>query len=367
MNTEKLNILVINPGSTSTKLSYYVDGREQFSSTADIDKQTIAGFRNIFDQYPLREASVNAFLDEHHIDRSSLSAIASRGGGGGNLMSGAYLIDEAFVQHCHDYEIPHASSLGPVIAYNLGKQLGIPAFIYDGEGVNEFIDLAKLSGLKEFPISPGSHTLNAKAAARLAAEQLGGKLEDFNLVVCHLGGGSSTSAHRKGLLIDSTSDGYSAERSGGVPFLALTGFVAGCFSGRYTQGDIMRLIMGHGGLVSYLGTSDLRKVEQQIEEGSEEARYYFDGMVYQQAKDIGAMATVMNMDVDAIVLTGGMAYSKRLTDAITARVAKIAPVLVIAGSHEMDSLAHGTERVLRKEEKYHLFGKGKEADRYYEG
>ena len=357
-------ILVLNPGSTSTKVAYYEDSVNVCERNLDVDRAAIAGMKNIFDQMDLRKETIRNFLDEEHIRPEDLSFIVSRGGGGGNLMSGGYLIDEALVQHCYDYDTPHASSLGPVIAYEMGKQLGIPAFIYDGEGVNEFIPEACLSGFPAFPIAPGSHTLNAKAAARIGAARLGGKLEDFNIVVCHLGGGTSTSAHCRGKLIDSTSDGYSAERAGGVPFMVLIGFVAGCFSGKYTQRDILKMIMGGGGLAGYLGTSDLREVEKMVDAGDEKAKLIFDGMVYAQAKDIGAMATTMNMDVDAIVLTGGMAHSKRLVEALSARVGKIAPIIVAAGSHEMDALANGAIRLMNREEKYHKFGKDSSEDAY---
>ena len=357
-------ILVLNPGSTSTKVAYYEDSVNVCERNLDVDRAAIAGMKNIFDQMDLRKETIRNFLDEEHIRPEDLSFIVSRGGGGGNLMSGGYLIDEALVQHCYDYDTPHASSLGPVIAYEMGKQLGIPAFIYDGEGVNEFIPEACLSGFPAFPIAPGSHTLNAKAAARIGAARLGGKLEDFNIVVCHLGGGTSTSAHCRGKLIDSTSDGYSAERAGGVPFMALIGFVAGCFSGKYTKRDILKMIMGGGGLAGYLGTSDLREVEKMVDAGDEKAKLIFDGMVYAQAKDIGAMATTMNMDVDAIVLTGGMAHSKRLVEALSARVGKIAPIIVAAGSHEMDALANGAIRLMNREEKYHKFGKDSSEDAY---
>ena len=357
-------ILVLNPGSTSTKVAYYEDSVNVCERNLDVDRAAIAGMKNIFDQMDLRKETIRNFLDEEHIRPEDLSFIVSRGGGGGNLMSGGYLIDEALVQHCYDYDTPHASSLGPVIAYEMGKQLGIPAFIYDGEGVNEFIPEACLSGFPAFPIAPGSHTLNAKAAARIGAARLGGKLEDFNIVVCHLGGGTSTSAHCRGKLIDSTSDGYSAERAGGVPFMALIGFVAGCFSGKYTQRDILKMIMGGGGLAGYLGTSDLREVEKMVDAGDEKAKLIFDGMVYAQAKDIGAMATTMNMDVDAIVLTGGMAHSKRLVEALSARVGKIAPIIVAAGSHEMDALANAAIRLMNREEKYHKFEKDSSEDAY---
>ena len=358
-------ILVINAGSTSTKVAYYENEKNICEKSLDIDRSLIAGMKEIFEQYGLRRATIEFFLEEIGVKKESLDLIVSRGCGGGDQKGGAYMVNEALCEHCRHYEIPHASSLGPVIAFDMGNELGIPAFIYDSDGVNEFNDLAVLSGLKEFPIAPGSHTLNAKAAARVAAARLGGAYQDFNLVVCHLGGGSSTSIHSGGKLIDSTSDAYAAERTGGMPFLAMTGFVAGCFSGKYTQNEVMKLFMGKGGLMSYLGTSDLREVERRIEAGDEEAQYYFDGMVYQQSKDIAAMATVVDMNVDAIVLTGGMAHSQRLTDAIRKRVEKIAPVILVPGSREMDSLAGGALRVVRGEEGYHLFGEEETEEHYY--
>lgn len=362
----ELKAFIINPGSTSTKAAVYVEGKAVAEENLELDREKTAGMKAIFEQYDLRKKTIEDFLVRNQMTCSDFDYIVSRGGGGGNLRSGGYLIDDALVEHCYQYEIPHASSLGPVIARDMGREWGIPAFIYDGEGVNEFNRYARLSGLKEFPIAPGSHTLNAKAAARLAAEKLGGRLEDYHLVVCHLGGGSSTSAHENGKLVDSTSDGYSAERAGSVPFLAVTGFVNGCFSGKYTRNDIMRLFMGRGGLVSYLGTSDLREVERRMEEGDPEAGYYFQGMVYQQAKDICAMAAVLHMKVDAVVLTGGMAHSVRLVEALKERIGSLAPVIVLPGSYEMDALAQGGLRIMKGKERYHFFGKGEEEDRYYE-
>ena len=189
-------ILVLNPGSTSTKVAYYEDSVNVCERNLDVDRQTIAGMKNIFDQMDLRKETIRKFLGEEHIDPKELSFIVSRGGGGGNLRAGGYIIDEALVQHCYDYDTPHASSLGPVIAYEMAKQLGIPAFIYDGEGVNEFIDVALLSGFQDFPIAPGSHTLNAKAAARIRAARLGEEMEGENIIVCLLVGGTTTSTHR---------------------------------------------------------------------------------------------------------------------------------------------------------------------------
>lgn len=349
-------ILVLNPGSTSTKVAYYENEKRIDEVNLDIDRAAIKGMPSIFDQLPLRRATIDEYVAKLGMSYSDFSFVVSRGCGGGNQKGGGYLVDEAYVGQCYAYTTPHASSLGPVMAHQIGKDFGIPAYVYDAEGVNEFNDLAILSGIKDFPIAPGSHTLNAKAAARKAAAILGGTWEDYNLIVCHLGGGTSVSFHEKGKLIDSCSEGYAPERAGAIPMYAEINFVKACFSGKYTEKEMIGRLFGAGGLVSYLGTADLREVERRIKEGDKEAEYYYDGMVYTQAKDIGAMSTVACGKVDAIVLTGGMAYSEMLVKKLTEKVQYLAPVIVVAGSHEMESLATGGLRVFKGEEPYHLFG-----------
>ncbi len=349
-------ILVINPGSTSTKLAYYENEKQVDEKNINISSNEMKKFKGIFDQYDMRLESINEYMNGIGVKKEDLDAIAARGPGGGNFKDGAYLITQEIVEQCHNFPTPHASSLGAVLAYDMAKELEISAYVYDAEGVNEFNEYATLSGLKEFPLSPGSHTLNQKAAARKMAEHLGGKYEDFNFIIAHLGGGASTAVHKHGKLIESTCDSYTPERMGGMPMLGMIDFTRTCFSGKYELNQLLKMQMGGGGLVSYLGTSDLREVEKRINDGDNEAEFYFKGMVYQLAKDIGAMSSVLCGDVDRIVLTGGMANSKMLTKQLTERVKYIAPVEVLAGSFEMESLAIGTLRVLRGEEQAKIYG-----------
>lgn len=354
-----LRIFVINPGSTSTKLALYENESCVLEENADIDPALIRQCKTVFDQYELRMNSILEFMRVNGIELGSIDCFAARGCGGGNQKAGAYLIDEAYMNLCRTNGIPHISNLSPILAHELAKRTGKQAFVYDAEGVNERDPLTLLSGLREVKMNSGSHVLNAKIVARKAAEKLGMDYGKATVVVCHMGGGVSSSCHKNGRLIDSTYDSYAPERAGGIPASAALNFVNLCFSGQYTAADIKKLLMGKGGLVSYLGVSDLREVERRIDSGDEEAKFYFDGMVLGLAKDIAAVSATAGMNVDAIALTGGMANSKRLTAELSARVGKIAKVFVFPGSYEMESLATGTLRVLRGEESYHLYGTDK--------
>lgn len=348
----KKRILVINPGSTSTKIALFENEDLLFENNyTTLDAQNSSTEERI----AVRRNRINEFLLSHNIKTSSIHLIASRGGGGGNFRAGAYIIDEDLVAHCLSYKTPHASSLGPVIAFELSKLWGIPAFVYDAEGVNEFNRFATLSGMKAFPVTPGSHTLNAKAAARLAAVELGGKYEDLTLIVCHMGGGISTSLHLNGKLVDSTSDAYSPERSGGMPMMAMVEFTRACYSGEYTLAEMLSMQFGGGGLAGYLGTSDLREVEARIANGDQTAEYYLDGMIYQLVKDIGGMIAAADFLVDGIVFTGGMAFSDFLMKRLQSKIQSIAPVIIKPGSFEMHALASGALRASSGLEEIHYF------------
>lgn len=349
-------ILVINPGSTSTKLALYKNEKCVLEENADIDPASIRKCKTVFDQYELRMNSISEFMHSNGINLDSIDCFASRGCGGGNQKAGAYLVDEAYITLCRTNGIPHISNLSPILAYELAKTAGKQAFVYDAEGVNERDPLTLLSGLRELKMNSGSHVLNAKIVARKTAERIGRDYESTTIVVCHMGGGVSSSCHRNGRLIDSTYDSYAPERVGGIPGSAALNFVDLCFSGQYAASDIKRSLMGNGGLMSYLGISDLREVERSIERGDDDAEFYFDGMVLGLAKDIASVSATASMNVDAIALTGGMANSQRLTDRLKARIEKIAKVFVFPGSYEMESLAMGALRVLRGEESYHLYG-----------
>ncbi len=342
-------IFVLNPGSTSTKVAYYENEKEICRKTLSHSTEEIAKFQSINDQYDMRKQAVEDYLKEIGVDLSRIDVIAARGGGGRVLRGGGYLITKLMAEECRAAPWPHASNLGVMIAYDLMCTGSIPGYIYDSPSSDDFCEYAKVSGLPEFPTLRGAgHPLNEKAAARKVAGMLNGKYEDFNFVVCHLGGGITVCAHRKGKIIDTTINAFSPERAGALPMIA---FTKACYSGERDLNAMIKRQMGNGGLVAYLGTNNLQEVETRIERGDKKAEFYFGAMVYQIAKDIGSMAATMCGEVDRIVLTGAMANSERLTEGLRRRVRFIAPVEVVAGTFEMEALVKGTLRILRNEEK----------------
>lgn len=349
-------ILTINPGSTSTKLAVYENESLATETELEVERSAVSECRTVFDQYDIRINTIEKFLSEAGYKPGDFDCVASRGCAGGNQKAGAYLVDEAYIQLCRGNGIPHISSLSPILARTIAEKYGTVAYVYDAEGVNERDPRSLLSGLKEVGMNAGSHTLNAKIVARKAAAAVNKEYEKAVVVVCHMGGGVSTSCHKYGRLVDSAYEAYAPERSGGIPGAATLNFVHLCFSGQYTEAQVRKLLMGAGGLVSYTGISDLREIERRIAEGDKEIELYYDGMIYGLAKDIAAMSSVACMEVDAIALTGGMAKSKQLVERLSRRVEKIAPIVVLPGSYEMENLATGSLRVLRGEESCHHFG-----------
>ncbi len=350
---ETYKILVINLGSTSTKIAIYENETQVQDADLDLSEEELKNYGTPQERHDYRRKDIENYLDSIGMKVSDFDLIACRGSGGiGEQKSGAYLIDEAYCDMIDEAGgfAPHASYLGPRIAYDLARENGINAYIYDTEGMTEFEPIALLSGHKEWPKVYGGHMLSQKAAGRKAGEALGGKYEDFNFVISHLGGGITTSAHRHGRVIDTNGDGYAPERAGSIPMLAVSHFVHVAYSGKYNEQEMMRELVGKGGLVSYLGTSELIEVEKRIEEGDEEAKFYYDGMVYQLAMDIAGMASALDFNVDRIVFTGGMAYSKRLIGDLERKTKFLAPMMVFPGSLEMESLACGALRAFKGEE-----------------
>ena len=342
-------ILVVNPGSTSTKLSIFEDRTPVATETVSHDAATIAQFVSLMDQLPMRLAIVKDFLTRHSVAVASLSAIACRGGLLRPLPSGTYRVDEAMVSDLHEPVLgTHASNLAACIGFELSTESGVPAFIVDPVVVDELDPLARLSGLKGIDRVSIFHALNQKAVARQAAADIGKTYEEANLIVVHLGGGISIGAHHLGRVIDVNNalngDGpFAPERAGSLPAV---GLVKLCFSGAYSQPEVMKLLAGKGGLVSHLGTNNARTVEKMIDDGNEHARLVYTAMAYTIAKTIGEMATVLQGDVDAVVVTGGMARSAVLIDEITRRVQFIAPIKIYPGEDEMKALVLGVLRVL---------------------
>jgi len=363
MHTRKTNyrILTINPGSVSTKVALYEDETPVFTETIYHSAEEIASFPHIADQYAFRRDAILALLEKRGVSFDSLDAVVGRGGVSLKpIESGTHLVNDEMLEDLrHPKEREHASDLGVLIAHEIACAAGVPAFTVDPVVVDEFDDVARISGLPEIERKSLSHALNLKAAARKAAKDLGKRYDDLNLVVVHLGGGISVTAHRRGRMVDVNNalDGtgpFAPERAGGLP----VGDVARmCYSippydkTHYTYEEMFKNIAGKGGLVAHLGTNDAREVERRIAAGDEHAKRIYEAMAYQIAKEIGAMATVLKGDVDAIVVTGGVAHSEMLVGWIKERTDWIAPVMVYPGEDEMLAMAQGALRVLRGEEK----------------
>lgn len=351
--TEVYRILTINPGSTSTKIAIFDNEKPVLETTLRHPAEEINKFDKIFDQYEFRKNVILETLNENGINLTKLSAVVGRGGLLKPIQGGTYSVSDSMIE---DLKVgilgEHASNLGGILANEIAKQLNIPAFIVDPVVVDEMDEVARISGMPELARKSIFHALNQKAVARRAAAEMGKAYEDVNIIVAHLGGGISVGAHQNGRVIDVNNalDGegpFSPERAGGLPVGDLAKM---CFSGKYTIDDIKKKIKGQGGLVAYLGTNDGREVEKMISEGNEKAALVYEAMAYQVAKEIGSCAAVLKGKVDAVILTGGIAYDKKFVKWVSDRVAFIAQVIVYPGEDEMIALAEGGLRVLRGEE-----------------
>jgi len=352
-------ILTINPGSTSTKIAVFNNEELEFEKTLRHSSDEIGKYKRISDQFEFRKTVIENTLNEDGIKISDLSAVVGRGGLLKPIQGGTYLIDESMIE---DLKVgilgEHASNLGGLIAKEIGDTVNIPSYIVDPVVVDELEEVARISGTPEIHRKSIFHALNQKAIARKAAKELDREYKECNFIVAHMGGGISVGAHKKGKVIDVANalDGegpFSPERSGGLPVGDL---IKICFSGKYTQDEIKRKIKGNGGLVGYLNTNDARVVEEKILNGDDNAKLIYEAMAYQVSKEIGSCSAVLKGKVDAILLTGGIAYSKLFTIMIEDRVNFIADVKVYPGEDEMIALAQGALRVLRKEEEAKTYG-----------
>ncbi len=347
-------ILTINPGSTSTKIAVFEDEKEVFSKTLRHSSEELAPFNTVASQFQFRKDIIMSVLKEAGVDVHSFSAIVGRGGLVKPIESGIY---EVNADLAHDLEHPvmgeHASNLGGLIAQDIAKEInnGSKAYIADPVVVDELAPIARLSGHPAINRVSIFHALNQKVIARTYAKEVGKRYEDLNLIVAHMGGGISVGAHQHGRVIDVNNaldgDGpFSPERSGGLPTGTL---VELCFSGK-PKSEIKKMLKGEGGVVAYLGTNDMLEVEKQsIANPQSKHAQVQNAMCYQVAKEIGAMAAVLKGKVDAILLTGGIAYGKPITDFIREMVEFIAPVKVYPGEDEMRALAMNGLMVLRGE------------------
>ncbi|MGQ9584605.1 MAG: butyrate kinase [Anaerolineae bacterium] len=359
-----LTVLTINPGSTSTKVAVF-DGETLVAAQVLYHlPEELAKYPRIPDQHEFRRDAVLRFLEEHGVALGSLDAVVGRGGILRPIESGTYRVNEKMLSELRaPKDREHASNLGAILAHEVAERAGCPAFIVDPVCVDEFEPLARVSGLPEIERRSLSHALNLKATARRAAQDLGRPYTEVNLVMVHMGGGISVAPHRRGRQIDVNQalDGtgpFAPERAGGLPVgdvLRMAYSMPPYAHIRLTYEEFFKKVAGQGGLVAHLGTNDAREVEQRIAAGDDHARLIYEAMAYQIAKEIGAMATVLKGEVDAIVLTGGLAHSEMLVGWIRERVGWIAPVLVYPGEDEMLAMAQGALRVLRGEEEAHEY------------
>lgn len=346
-------ILIINPGSTSTKIGVYEDETQVMEETLRHSTEEIAQYDTIYDQKDFRKEVILKVLEEKNVDLSTIDVVVGRGGLLKPIPGGTYATTPELLE---DLKIgkqgQHASNLGGILAHEIASQINVPSYIVDPVVVDELADVARLSGHPLLPRISIFHALNQKAVAKRYAKENGKKYEDLNLIVVHMGGGVSVGAHKKGSVIDVANaldgDGpFSPERSGGLPSGSLMKL---CFSGKYTQAEVGKMINGNGGFNAYVGSNDMRDLMKMIADGDEKAKAVVDAFHYQLCKEIGAMAVVLDGKVDQIILTGGIAYNESTQNAMTQAVDWIAPVTVYPGEDELLALAQGALRVMNGEE-----------------
>ncbi|BEV37094.1 butyrate kinase [Bacillus stercoris] len=350
---DEKRILTINPGSTSTKIGVFHNERSIFEKTLRHNIEELQRFDQIIDQYEFRKNHILETLHEQGINISKFDAVCARGGLLRPIEGGTYVVNDDMIEDLKSgYAGQHASNLGGIIAREIADGLNIPSYIVDPVVVDEMSVLAKVSGMPEIERKSIFHALNQKAVARKAAASLGKRYENMKMIITHMGGGITIGVHDRGRVVDVNNglhgEGpFSPERAGTVPAGDLVDL---CFSGEYTKEEIMKKLVGTGGLLGYLGTNDAVKVEQMIQGGDEKARFIYDAMAYQIAKEIGAASAVLKGEVEAIVLTGGLAYGKGFVSTIRSYIDWISDVLVYPGENELQSLAQGALRVLQGEE-----------------
>lgn len=345
--------LIINPGSTSTKIGVFEDETLLFEETLRHSTEEIGQFATIVDQKDFRKKIITDLLAEKNFDMKSLNVVVGRGGMLKPIPGGTYAVTDELL---HDLQIgkqgQHASNLGGILAREIGDELGVPSYIVDPVVVDELQTLARYSGVPELPRTSVFHALNQKAVAKRYAKEVGKSYESLRLIVVHMGGGVSVGAHVDGKVIDvfNALDGdgaFSPERAGAVPSGAL---VKMCFSGKYTEKEVYSKIVGKGGFNAYLGTNDMRNVTKMANEGDAHAAEVKAAFIYQVAKDIGSMACVLEGKVDQIIVTGGIAYGAEVIEALKKMAGWIAPFTVYPGEDELLALAQGALRVLNGEE-----------------
>ena len=345
--------LIINPGSTSTKIGVFEDETLLFEETLRHSTEEIAQYASIVDQKDFRKQIILDLLAKKDFDINSLQVIVGRGGMLKPIPGGTYAVSDALL---NDLKIgkqgQHASNLGGILAREIGDSIGVPSYIVDPVVVDELMPIARYSGVPELPRTSVFHALNQKAVAKRYAKEKGVAYDSLNLIVVHMGGGVSVGAHEKGRVIDvfNALDGdgaFSPERAGGAPVGAL---IKMCFSGEYTEKEVYKKIVGGGGFNAYLGTNDMREVGKMVDDGDAHAKEVRDAFILQVCKNIGSMSCVLKGKVDQIIVTGGIAYNKTVVEEMEERAGFIAPFTVYPGEDELLALTQGALRVMNGEE-----------------
>lgn len=345
-----MKVLVINPGATSTKVAVFEEEQELLKKSIVHTAQELEGFDRVIDQADFRQRAVLEAVAEGGFRLEDFDAVCGRGGLYRPIPSGTYAVSDRVMQDVEQAPYgEHPSNLGAYLARRIGDLVGIPAFFVDPVCVDEMTEVAHVSGFAEFRRLSQFHALNQKSVGRKAARQLGKSYEEARLIVCHLGGGVSVAAHDHGRVVDvfnvKDEGAMGMDRGGGLPVNQLIDY---CYAGRSRE-EVKRTLGRRSGMLSYVGTTDFREICARVVSGDERFTAAYRALVYQLAKDIGAMAAVLHFEVDAIVYTGGMAYEQFFCDDITAYVGRLAPVLRFPGEEEMRALAEGALRVLHGE------------------
>ncbi len=351
--SQTYKIFTINPGSTSTKIAMFENHNCLFSVNVKHDAEKLKEFDEISDQFDYRKDTILEELAKANISLDGTDAFVGRGGGLVGLEGGTYPVNDILLHHARiGFTIKHPATLGSQLAHHFAEEYGSKAFVVNPPDVDELQDLARVTGLSGVYRESRGHPLNQKEVGIRYADSQGKKYEDMNLVIAHIGGGISICAHQGGRIIDTNDvvngDGPMAPtRAGSIPVKDIVNM---CFSGKYTQKQMMGYLTKNGGMVDHLGTSDVLEVKERIEKGDQYAKLIYDAMVYQIGKFIGAYATVLHGKVDAILLTGGISRDQDLVEQVTEMAGYIAPVKAMAGEFEMEAMASGAIRVLSGEE-----------------
>lgn len=342
-----MKVLAINPGGTSMRIALYSETGELWTECILLDEDFVKAHPKVNDQYEVRAKSIERLLQEKNVDLTTLDAVVGRGGNILGIKSGAYQVTPEMLRRLRDEAtIDHASNLGAPLAYSIAEPLGIPAYIYDSVAADELIDVARITGLKEIRRRGRGHNLSHRAAGHETARRFGLDYYRSNLIIVHLGSGISLAVHSNGRIIDVCPDDegtFSPERAGLIPPYRMLDVI---FDNGYSKEHAMQVLTRAGGLISLVGSTDFRRLEEQANAGDPWCQLVYEAMAYNIAKDIGKLAPVVSGKVDAITITGTIAKSKQFVDMIETRVSFIAPVCVLPGEFEMRSMAEGALRVL---------------------